>query len=759
MSRPLALLFCLALAAPADCQSLTRQNVAALLGFENNSQAGVFPNGWGGGPSGTIFTDNQVVHGGKYSGRIERTTASSGTFSTLTLGIPIDFGGQTIQWCGYIKTENVSDYVALWMREDASSTLSVGFATMQGQGVKGTNDWAPYCISLPWNRQANSLAFGFLVGGTGKGWVDDLQLYVDGTPVAQAPNRVVTPLDTDHQFDSGSGVALTTLTSVQTANLATLAKVWGFLKYHHPAIASGQHHWDYDLFRILPQVLAAADQASRNAVLSAWVAGLGAVPPCTACATLDTSDLALNTNLDWIYDQGLLGADLSQSLQNIYRNRTRQSAQFFVSLAPGVGNPLFANDLSYPTLKVPDAGYQLLALFRYWNMVQYFYPDRDVMADDPSGQPHYWDQVLTDSIPPIALAQTSLAYQQELIRFIARIHDTHANLWTSLAARPPLGDCYLPVNVRFVQGSALIVNYLPTTIAVPSDLLPGDVMEQLDGVAVADLVAQWTPFYADSNQAARLRDMSEYLTRGSCGPAQVVVQRGGQSVPVLAYRVSSSLLDFSPQYVHDLPGATFQMLAPDIAYLKLSSVRAADSASYVQSAAGTRGLIIDIRNYPSEFVVFSLGSLLVSQPTDFVRFTQGDMTNPGAFHWTPPVALTPQQPHYAGKVVILVDEITQSQAEYTTLAFRSAPGAIVIGSTTAGADGNVSTVPLPGALSSYFSGIGVFYPDGRPTQRVGIVPDIVVTPTIAAIQAGRDELIEEAIRQIRHAPPRPRGRR
>jgi C-terminal processing protease CtpA/Prc len=63
----------------------------------------------------------------------------------------------------------------------------------------------------------------------------------------------------------------------------------------------------------------------------------------------------------------------------------------------------------------------------------------------------------------------------------------------------------------------------------------------------------------------------------------------------------------------------------------------------------------------------------------------------------PPLGLTPQQPHYGGKVVILVDEVTQSSAEYHASAFRAAPGAIVIGSTTAGADGNVSMVPLPGA--------------------------------------------------------------
>jgi C-terminal processing protease CtpA/Prc len=82
------------------------------------------------------------------------------------------------------------------------------------------------------------------------------------------------------------------------------------------------------------------------------------------------------------------------------------------------------------------------------------------------------------------------------------------------------------------------------------------------------------------------------------------------------------------------------------------------------------------------------------------------------------------------------------------MAFRTAPGSIVIGSTTAGADGNVSQIDLPGGLRTMISGIGVFYPDKRPTQRIGIVPDVEVRPTVAGIRAGRDEVLEEALRRI-----------
>jgi C-terminal processing protease CtpA/Prc len=737
-------LLCLALAWQGQAQSYTRQNISSILGFENNNTAGVAPAGWL--AASGIVTDSQVVHSGKYSCRIDRTASSANSFSTITQYIPLDFSGTTITWRGWIRRQNVSDYVALWAREDDASGNNVQFATMQGQGVSGTADWTQYSITIPVNFQGHTLYFGFFLSGAGTAWVDDLELLVDGAPVAQAPS--IYGYFADHQFDSGSGISLTTLSNAQIANLATLAKVWGFVKYHHPLVTAGQRQWDYDLFRVMPQVLAATDQGSALAAMSAWIDSLGPVTPCTSCATLTTSDLSLKPDLAWLSDTSLLGADLSQRLQNIYANRTPGGSTFFVSLVNGEANPSFDHEATYNTLKYPDAGYQLLALFRFWNMVQWFYPNRAIIADDPSNT-NYWNQVLTDSIPLIGLAQGSFTYQQELIRFIAKINDTHANLWTTLAARPPYGGCYLPVDLRFVEGQAIVLRNTELAGAPGSGLLPGDLIQQLDGLNVSDMVTQWAPLYADSNQAARMRDIVEYLTRGSCGASTVVVDRGGKTVTLNPTRLLPTAIDFSQTYSHDRPGPAFQMLAPDIAYVKISTLKVADCASDILAAAGTKGLIIDIRDYPSDFPIYTLGGMLVTKPTPFAYFTHGDPANPGAFHWWLPVQLTPSAPHYSGKIAILVDETTQSSAEFHSMAFRAVPGAVVIGSTTAGADGNVSTIPIPGGLSSYISGLGVYYPDGRGTQRVGIKPDIWVTPTIAGLRAGRDELVEAAIQFIR----------
>ncbi len=112
-----------------------------------------------------------------------------------------------------------------------------------------------------------------------------------------------------------------------------------------------------------------------------------------------------------------------------------------------------------------------------------------------------------------------------------------------------------------------------------------------------------------------------------------------------------------------------------------------------------------------EFVPFALGSRLVEEPTIFARFTAGDIENAGAFTWKDIApTLQPETPGYGGKVAVLVDETSISQSEYTAMAFRTAPRAVVVGSTTTGADGNRSQIPLPGDLYAWISGIGVFYP-------------------------------------------------
>jgi hypothetical protein len=80
--RLLAIVFCATLnvAAQAPNTSVVRE-LASILTFEATHN-GAAPFGWGGGPPATISVDEQTVHGGRWSVRLERDASSAEAFST-----------------------------------------------------------------------------------------------------------------------------------------------------------------------------------------------------------------------------------------------------------------------------------------------------------------------------------------------------------------------------------------------------------------------------------------------------------------------------------------------------------------------------------------------------------------------------------------------------------------------------------------------------------------------------------------------------
>jgi C-terminal processing protease CtpA/Prc len=69
-----------------------------------------------------------------------------------------------------------------------------------------------------------------------------------------------------------------------------------------------------------------------------------------------------------------------------------------------------------------------------------------------------------------------------------------------------------------------------------------------------------------------------------------------------------------------------------------------------------------------------------------------------------------------------------------------------VGAPTNGANGDLTCVELPGEVALYFSGQSVRHRDGRELQRAGIQPHIHVAPTLEGVRAGRDEVLERALR-------------
>lgn len=163
----------------------------------------------------------------------------------------------------------------------------------------------------------------------------------------------------------------------------------------------------------------------------------------------------------------------------------------------------------------------------------------------------------------------------------------------------------------------------------------------------------------------------------------------------------------------------------------------------------TNAIILDDRGYPN-LTAWTLINYLTDKPVKAAKLTTVIASSPEPETVTvqerlDEIPVTPKF-KYKGKLIILVNEETQSQAEYSCMILQAAyKDVTIIGSQTAGADGDVTVILLPGGIQTAFSGHGVYYPDGRPTQGIGITPDIEVKPTVKGIKEGKDEVLQRAI--------------
>lgn len=707
------------------------------LGFE--TVANGFPEGWEGmGASNYSLTlDSSVVRSGKYSACITFKDGSP-EFRAWSLIIPGSYAGKKITLTGYIKTENVSDgYAGLWMRIDPS----VAFDNMHKRGVKGTTDWTRYEVTLTMDPQkTEQFAVGGLLAGTGKVWIDDLQISIDGKDIQTLHplEKKWLPADLDKEFDNGSRISISSLSPLQVNHLKLLGQVWGFLKYHHPKIAVGGVNWDYELFRILPGILGAETPEQRDQLLVTWIRNLGPFTKGKPKA-IKEAQVKIYPDQAWITQNGF-STELSVLLQDI-RYAKRPQEHYYIGFYPGIGNPQFKNEKDYASMAFPDEGFRLLALYRYWNIIRYYFPYKNLIEGD-------WTNVLETYIPLFVNSASEQEYTLTVLELIGKIHDTHANIWGGgPTLKTYFGDRYAPIDLVFVDGQPVVNGYYNDTLGKASGLLPGDMIVAVDHTPVEQIIVENLKYTPASNYPTQLRDMAVLLVRSNDTTIHLEFMRDGKREQRNVNTCMRRELNLYGKY--QSADSSFSLIREDVAYINNSSLKTSHLPQIWDAIQHTKGLIIDLRNYPSDFPLYHLSSYLMPGRLPFVYITDGDNGLPGLFVFKELLYVGKKNPgYYKGKVVILVNEVSQSSSEFHAMAYRQHPRAVVIGSTTAGADGNVSAFDLPGGISTMISGVGIYYPDGTETQCIGIVPDIEVRPTVEGIKNGRDELMEKAIEII-----------
>lgn len=709
------------------------------LGFEKQEDKKLLSDGWKKWGNYNLTIDSVSYSGGK-SGKITADKIGS-SFGSIVYSIPANYKGKTIKLEGYMKIKNVENgYAGLLLRVDGNGNTLV-FDNMKNQNITGTKDWQKYSIKLKYPEGAEEIHIAGILSGKGEAWFDDFVLTINGKNVQTLKEikKELPKAKKDNEFDKGSDIVLSDLNSQKIEDLELLGRVWGFLKYHHPEIAKGNYNWDYELFRFLPQYLNAENDKERNNLLIQWVDGLGDIKKCKKCKPTDENAF-LKPDLSWIENQD---EALKKKLLSVYNNRS-QGEHYYIGVTKNVGNPNFKNEEAYRKMSYPDDGFRLLSLFRYWNMINYFFPYKHLTDKE-------WSQTLEEYIAVFLNASNELEYELAVVQIVGDVQDTHANLWGGADKIDEWkGQFYAPVHVRFIENKLVVTDYYNPELQNEVGLKVGDIITKIDGQSTEQIVKEKSKYYPASNEPTRLRDISRDILRSKNAEIEIEYISDDliEKTKTLALYPRDSLDVY--RWYRKSDRKSFEMLENNIGYVTLQTIKEEDISKIKDEFKDTKGIIIDIRNYPSTFVPFSLGSYFVSSRTPFVKFTKANADHPGEFTFSKDLKIPSKGKTYTGKLVVLVNELSQSQAEYTAMAFRAGDNTTIVGSTTAGADGNVSSIFLPGGLSTLISGIGVYYPNGEETQRVGIVPDIVHEPTIQGIREGRDEVLEKAVEIILH---------
>ena len=166
----------------------------------------------------------------------------------------------------------------------------------------------------------------------------------------------------------------------------------------------------------------------------------------------------------------------------------------------------------------------------------------------------------------------------------------------------------------------------------------------------------------------------------------------------------------------------------------------------------TKGLVVDPRSYPKNGFM-ALEYWLTDTTRTYMLASLPYCKLPGIFckYLMRSEDISRRKECYRGDVVVLVGTGTQSYAETCVMLLQSIPEVEVIGPPSAGGQRERARLPLTENITVPFSSIGVFYPDGGRTQRVGHHVDEVVEPTVEGIKAGRDEVLERAIEIIENS--------
>jgi C-terminal processing protease CtpA/Prc len=520
----------------------------------------------------------------------------------------------------------------------------------------------------------------------------------------------------------------------KTEEVCLIGKIWTIVKYKLPDSLLGKIQPDSMLMADFSRLLRTTISATElNAIVDRYLK----LPILEQKDNNSKCDLQFPDD-DWLLKKLLDNTRLDKinsiaSLPNInkYATLTKHAA------------PDWDKDNLYYNEKNLSAEKRLLGFFRLWGVLNNFYPYRKLIRKN-------FDSLAVQFVPLIIKASNINAYNVSIAYFLKKLNDGHA-LILSNEKYAMVGYYQMPFGVKRINDKYLISEIWNKGKCSAAGIEIGDELLQIDRVAPLEFTNRLDSIVPASNNQ-KLQSTLDYSLSCNKNPKVKLSFRKRSNNEIVSIELKLNKTDEEEKKPFKMHSYNEKCGYIDITQVNIKELDKA-CAEFHQKPY----LILDLRGYPMDIqhIQKELAKLI------------GIISGAWCLGWTPTmkyfncyyydtdhitnddIKIADSSLKYKGHIILLVNDKTVSLSEAIAMEIQEiCPKLTIVGQQTAGCDGGMCNVFLPGNIVAFFTGSAMEYPDGKQSQINGIPLDVKVEDTEAGIKLGKDEILDKALQLI-----------
>lgn len=543
----------------------------------------------------------------------------------------------------------------------------------------------------------------------------------------------------------------------QIRNLVAFSKSYGYIRYFHPLNESRKINWDNFLLVGIPKIVSCknndelrdsltqlfrpiSDLASFLSYKPGKNEGQTYQPTDTlffhqyrGIKTSDRSYLLFKDYQVKIANHSFIDSSLFNIIPNYPENYCEQLISgLFINFPlvlkydphKPVNDNLYqpiSNDSGLPITK--EQVKILADIIAFWNIIQHFYPYHVESEMN-------WEQT-QESIIGKALNDPKGINPGKYIFMLGKeMKDGHFQVINYFKQ-----GFFLPINVRILNSIPVITESDDTTL-----FKKGDVLRTINQKPVAFLIDSLKSYFSGSDEFVNYRIGSNILRSERPDEAKVELLRGKKVITIRAKRA---------YFKRELKS---KFLDKGIYYCNLADDNC-NMDTLISIAGNTDAIILDWRYGSDMLLVHRLFQHMIDDTlTSPLRFMISQIVYPDhkfETYYEPKQSIPPLKPRIKTKIMILSSPLNISYQESIIKDAQRNNLSTIVGETTAGASGSVNYSNLPSGFVVVWTGMKAVNLDGSQHHLKGIKPNILVTPTLEGLKAGKDEVLERALEYLK----------